>query len=170
MTLRSWPARILPARILFVCLGNICRSPLAEGVMRAAAAEAGIPVEVDSAGTGNWHVGKAPDPRAIATAARHDVDIAGLRARQVRRDDFSRYHRLIALDASVLKDLRRVAPADGTARLELLLDHAPGRSGDDVADPYFGDDAGFEIALSDIRLGVDGLLHSLMKTTPQASG
>lgn len=170
MTLRSGATRILPARILFVCLGNICRSPLAEGVMRAAALEAGLAVEVDSAGTGDWHVGNAPDPRAIVTAARHGIDISGLRARQVRQDDFSHYHRLIALDASVLRDLRRVAPSDGTARLELLLDHAPDRCGGDVADPYFGDDTGFETALSDIRRGVDGLLHSLVKTAPQASG
>lgn len=159
-----------PARILFVCLGNICRSPLAEGVMRAAAAEAGVLVEIDSAGTGNWHVGKAPDPRAIATAARHGIDIAGLRARQVRPDDFTHYHRLIALDASVLRDLRLIAPAEGTGRLELLLDHAPGRRGDDVADPYFGDDLGFETALADIRLGIDGLLRTLAKALHQPSG
>jgi protein-tyrosine phosphatase len=159
-----------PARILFVCLGNICRSPLAEGVMRAAAAGAGIPAEIDSAGTGDWHVGKAPDPRAIAIAARHGIDIAGLRARQVRPDDFSHYHRLIALDASVLRNLRQMAPAEGSAKLELLLDHAPDRRGDDVADPYFGDDAGFETALADIRLGIDGLLRALTKAQDQASG
>jgi protein-tyrosine phosphatase len=147
-----------PPRILFVCLGNICRSPLAEGAMRKAAAEAGIAVEVDSAGTGDWHVGKPPDPRAIALAARHGLDISGLRARQVSTTDFHRFDRLVALDRDNLRDLRRLAPASATAGMSLLLDHAPGRAGQDVADPYFGDDAGFDVAWADIVAGVGGLL------------
>src|SRR5690348_15769529 len=97
-------------RILFVCLGNICRSPLAEGAMRAAAGKAGLAVEVDSAGTGDWHAGKAPDRRAIATAARHGIDISGLRARQVSPDDFERFDHLIALDRKNLDDLRLMMP------------------------------------------------------------
>jgi protein-tyrosine phosphatase len=147
-----------PPRILFVCLGNICRSPLAEAAMRRAATEAGIAVEVDSAGTGDWHIGKPPDPRAIAAAARHGLDISGLRARQVRGDDFDRFDRLVALDGNNLRDLRRLAPSSAKARMSLLLDHAPGRAGQDVADPYFGDDSGFDVAWADIVAGVRGLL------------
>lgn len=150
-----------PPRLLFVCLGNICRSPLAEAAMRAAAAEAGIIVEVDSAGTGDWHVGRPPDRRAIAEAARHGIDISGLRGRQVGLADFQRFDRLIALDAKNLRDLRRMAPAGGGAALSLLLDHAPGREGQDVADPYFGEDAGFVTAWNDIMAGVEGLLADL---------
>lgn len=159
-----------PARILFVCLGNICRSPLAEGVMRATAIDAAFPVEIDSAGTGDWHIGKKPDPRAIAVAARHGIDISAQRARQIRMSDFGYYDRMVALDASVLRDLRGLAPADGTALLELLLDHVPHRRGDDVADPYFGDDTAFEAALSDIRLGINGLLRSLAEGPDHARG
>ncbi|ABQ67218.1 phosphotyrosine protein phosphatase [Rhizorhabdus wittichii DC-6] len=150
-----------PPRILFVCLGNICRSPLAEAAMRAAAEREDIPVEVDSAGTGDWHVGKAPDRRAIATARRHGLDISGLRARQVGVDDFRAFDRLVALDRSNLDALRALAPDDGRAELSLLLDHVAGREGEDVADPYFGEDEGFEQAWRDIGAGVDGLLAEI---------
>lgn len=131
--------------------------------MRAAAARTSIAVDVDSAGTGDWHVGHPPDPRAVATAARHGVDISGLRGRQVQPDDFYRFDRLIALDHHNLGDLRRLAPAAPRASLSLLLDHAPRRQGQAVADPYFGDDAGFERAWSDITSGVDGLLAELQR-------
>lgn len=129
--------------------------------MRAAAARAGMAVDVDSAGTGDWHVGRPPDPRAIATAARHGLDISGLRGRQVRLEDFHRFDRLIALDADNLRNLRRLAPTSAGAVLSLLLDHAPGRQGEAVADPYFGEDAGFETAWADIMAGVDGLIAEL---------
>ncbi len=129
--------------------------------MRAAAARTGMAVDVDSAGTGDWHVGRPPDPRAIATAARHGLDISGLRGRQVRIEDFHRFDRLIALDADNLRNLRRLAPASAGAVLSLLLDHAPGRRGEAVADPYFGEDAGFETAWADIMAGVDGLIAEL---------
>lgn len=151
----------LNPRILFVCLGNICRSPLAEGAMRAAAERLGLEIVVDSAGTGDWHLGKAPDPRAIATGARHGVDISGQRARQVRPDDFMAFDNVIALDRANLGHLRRLMPADPRARLSLLLDHVDGRYGQDVADPYFGDEAGFEVAWRDICQGVDALLAQL---------
>ena len=150
-----------PQRILFVCLGNICRSPLAEAAMRAAAER--HDVEVDSAGTGDWHIGKAPDRRAIATARRHGLDIAGLRARQVGAEDFRAFDRLVALDRSNLEALRTLAPDDGRAELSLLLDHAAGREGEDVADPYFGEDEGFEQAWRDICAGVEGLLAEIAR-------
>lgn len=130
--------------VLFVCLGNICRSPLAEAALRHEAARAGLELIVDSAGTGSWHVGKGPDPRSCAQAASEGIDIRSYRARQVKPQDFHRFDRIVALDASNLADLRRIAPSDGTAHLSLLLDLVPGLEGQDVADPYYGGPEGFE--------------------------
>ncbi len=129
--------------LLFVCLGNICRSPLAEGAMRAAAESAGADITIDSAGTGDWHVDSAPDRRAIAVAAQKGEDISGLRGRQVRKSDFHDFDHVIALDENNLRDLRALRPDDATASLSLLLDHVPGREGAAVADPYYGDESGF---------------------------
>jgi protein-tyrosine phosphatase len=136
--------------VLFVCLGNICRSPLAEGALRAEAARLGLDLVVDSAGTGNWHAGEPPDERAQRTALRNGVDISGLRARQVRVADFHRFHHVIALDHDNLANLRKLAPADATAELSLLLDHVKGREGQAVTDPWFGDEAGFEITWAEV--------------------
>jgi len=130
--------------------------------MRAAAERAGIDVEVDSAGTGDWHIGKPPDPRAIATARRHGVDIGGLRARQVTAEDFMAFDNVIALDRANLAELRRIMPGEPRALLSMLLDHCEGRFGEDVADPYFGADEGFETAWRDICAGVDGLIAQLV--------
>jgi protein-tyrosine phosphatase len=146
--------------ILFVCLGNICRSPLAEAAMKAEAARVGLDLEIESAGTGDWHVDHAPDRRAQATALRHGIDISGYRGRQVDADDFRHFTHIVALDANNLADLKRLAPKDGTARLSLLLDHA-GRSGKSVADPYYGDDAGFETTWADVSAGAAGLAKEL---------
>ena len=154
-------------RLLFVCLGNICRSPLAEAAMRAGAERAGVAVKVDSAGTGDWHVGCPPDRRAIAIAARHGIDISGLRGRQVTAEDFRIFDHVIALDRNNLDVLRGLKPAEGRARLSMLLDHVDGRQGQDVADPYFGGDEGFEVTWRDICLGVEGIIATLRV---QASG
>jgi len=143
--------------ILFVCLGNICRSPLAEGALRVEAARLKLDLIVDSAGTGNWHAGEPPDARAVAVAARHGVDISGLRARQVRRADFRRFTHVIALDHDNLVDLRRLAPPDAAAELSLLLDHVPGREGQAVADPWFGDATGFDTTWADVTAGARAL-------------
>lgn len=148
-------------KILFVCLGNICRSPLAEAALREAAAAAGIDVTVDSAGTGDWHVGSPPDPRAQAEALRHGIDISSYRARQVVADDFRRFSHVLALDAKNLADLRRIAPADAGARLCLLLDLVPGMAGRSVADPYFGDAAGFAVTWREVMLGAEALIREL---------
>lgn len=147
--------------ILFVCMGNICRSPLAEGALRAEAAARRIALRVDSAGTGGWHAGHAPDRRAVAVAARHGVDISGLRARKVKRDDFDRFDMVIALDRDNLADLARLRPEGARATLSLFLDHVPGRAGQSVADPYYGDDAGFDLTWRDVRAGAIGLLDTL---------
>lgn len=151
---------ILPS-VLFVCLGNICRSPLAEGALRAEARRLNLDLIVDSAGTGNWHAGEAPDERAQAVALRHGVDISALRARQVRPADFRRFTHVIALDHQNLADLRRIAPDDAAAELSLLLDHVPGRAGQAVADPWFGDAAGFDVTWAEVAAAARGLVERL---------
>ena len=151
--------------VLFVCLGNICRSPLAEGALRAEAARLNLDLTVDSAGTGNWHAGEPPDERAQRTALRNGDDISGLRARQVRGEDFHRFTHLIALDHDNLANLRRLAPSDATARLSLLLDHVPGREGQAVADPWFGDEAGFDATWADVSAGARALVLGFSRTS-----
>jgi protein-tyrosine phosphatase len=147
--------------VLFVCLGNICRSPLAEAALRAEAARAGLAITVDSAGTGDWHVGNPPDRRAQATALRHGSDIAGYRARQVTQDDFTRFTHILALDAANLADLRALAPPGATAELGLLLDLVPGREGDGVIDPYYGGTDGFEETWQDVSEAARALVAKL---------
>ena len=147
--------------VLFVCLGNICRSPLAEGALRAEAARLGLEIVVDSAGTGNWHAGEPPDRRAQAVSRRNGADISGLRARQVRREDFRRFTHVIALDHDNLASLRKLAPPDATAELSLLLDHVPGREGQAVADPWFGDEAGFDATWADVSAAAKTLAANL---------
>lgn len=147
--------------VLFVCLGNICRSPLAEVALRSEAERRDLAIEVDSAGTGDWHIGHAPDRRARAEALRHGHDISHLRARQVGADDFRRFDHIIALDRQNLADLHRLDPGDGHARLALLLDHVPGREGEDVFDPYEGDATAFEETWRDVTMGAAALLDRI---------
>ncbi|CAN5316293.1 low molecular weight protein-tyrosine-phosphatase [soil metagenome] len=149
--------------ILFVCLGNICRSPLAEAAFRARAEAAELVVTVDSAGTGDWHIGNPPDPRAQATAKRHGVDISTYRARQIRIDDFDRFTHVFALDLENLANLHRLAPADPGASLSLLLDMVPGREGQPVADPYFGEDEGFEETWAEVDAAAKALVERLAR-------
>ncbi len=136
--------------VLFVCLGNICRSPLAEAAFRAEAEAAGLKASADSAGTGDWHVGHPPDRRAQAVARGHGVDIGGYRARQVATEDFYRFSHILALDRSNLAALRKLQPPGSPARLALLMDCVEGRAGEAVADPYYGDAEGFEITWRDV--------------------
>lgn len=150
--------------ILFVCMGNICRSPLAEATFRAPAQRLKLDVDVDSAGTGGWHAGDPPDVREQAEALRHGIDISDYRARQVTQDDFYRFTHILALDGDNLADLRAIAPADATAQLGLLLDHADGRAGESVADPYYGNRAGFERTWRDVAAAAEGLGHALART------
>ncbi|KRW94891.1 low molecular weight protein-tyrosine-phosphatase [Paracoccus sp. MKU1] len=149
--------------VLFVCLGNICRSPLAEAALRAAAERAGARLLIDSAGTGDWHLGHAPDHRAQAVAALAGIDISNLRARQVAAEDFRRFDHIVAMDRQNLANLRRIAPPDGRARLSLLLDHVPGRAGQSVADPYFGEAAGFDATWRDVTAGAQALLRLIVR-------
>ncbi|HEV2080293.1 MAG TPA: low molecular weight protein-tyrosine-phosphatase [Allosphingosinicella sp.] len=147
--------------VLFVCLGNICRSPLAEAAFRAEAERLGLEVLVDSAGTADWHVGRPPYPRAIAVAKKNGVDISHLRARQVTPDDFHRFDHIVALDAQNLADLRSLQPAGGKATLSLLLDHVDGRGGHAVVDPYHGDAGHFDTAWADVTEGAKGLARAI---------
>ncbi len=151
----------MSASVLFVCLGNICRSPLAEAALRTEAERLGLSVEIDSAGTGDWHVGRPPDPRAAAVASRNGVDISHLRARQVTPGDFRRFDHIVALDGDNLAALERLRPADGKARLSLLLDHVEGREGEAVADPYYGGAEHFDVTWRDVTEGARALARKI---------
>ena len=148
-------AHVEPTRILFVCLGNICRSPTAEVVFRAAAARAGLAsrVEIDSAGIGEWHVGNPPDYRAITHAARRGYDLKALRARQVSPADFARFQWILAMDRSVLGSLAELRPSQYDGQLALFLDLAPTLGVRDVPDPYDEGPEVFERMLDLIEAG-----------------
>lgn len=126
-------------RLLMVCLGNICRSPLAEGALRARLGIRGLDwVEVDSAGTGGWHAGEPPDRRSIAVAAAAGVDIRRQRARKLRVADFDHFDWMVCADRSVLRDVRAMAPKGATAQTALLLEWAGQGTGAEIPDPYTG--------------------------------
>ena len=147
--------------VLFVCLGNICRSPLAEAAFRHHAERAGLAAQADSAGTGNWHVGHGPDPRARAEARRHGIDIDGYRARQVQAQDFSRFSHIFALDGNNLADLQRIRPAGASAALGLLMDVVPGCEGQPVADPYYGGAEDFARTWAEVAAAAQALVERL---------
>ncbi|MCC6194446.1 MAG: low molecular weight phosphotyrosine protein phosphatase [Burkholderiales bacterium] len=151
-------------RILFVCLGNICRSPTAEVVFRAAAARAGLAhqVEIDSAGTSEWHVGNPPDYRATAHAARRGYDLRPLRARQVSAEDFARFDWIFAMDRSVLAELAALRPNGVAGHLGLFLDQAPDLGVSEVPDPYDGGPDGFEHVLDLIERGAEAFAAHLV--------
>lgn len=148
-------------RILLVCLGNICRSPTAHGVLEHRLRAAGLDwVTVDSAGTAAYHQGNAPDARATAAAARRNVPLAHLRARQVVAADFEQFDLILAMDAQNLEDLRAQAPAGSLASVRLFMDFAKGL-GAEVPDPYYGGAAGFEQVLDMVEAVSDGLIEQL---------
>ena len=149
--------------VLFVCLGNICRSPLAEAAFRAEAAKAGLKATADSAGTADYHIGEAPDPRAIRTAARFGIDISGYRGQQAVAADFTRFTHIFAADHSNLSNLERIAPAAHSARLSLLLDLVPGREGQAVADPWYGEEEGFLITWEEVSAAARALVAELSR-------
>ena len=147
--------------VLFVCLGNICRSPLAEAAFRREAEAAGLDVEIDSAGTGDWHVGNLPDPRSQEVARQAGVDISDQRARQLVEDDYRRFTEIVAMDTQNLADIRARAPADAAANIALLLDHVPGREGASIADPYYGGEENFADTWEDAVAGAKALVSKL---------
>jgi protein-tyrosine phosphatase len=150
-------------RILFVCMGNICRSPTAEGVFRKLVSERqpSLEIEIDSAGTHDYHAGRPPDRRSIAAAARRGIDLAGLRARTVTDEDFVRFDLILAMDRDNLALLHERAPDTHRERIRLLMDYAPQAIASEVPDPYYGGDVGFEAVLDLLEEAAEGLLQSL---------
>ena len=155
--------------ILFVCLGNICRSPLAEGVFRAVLAEHGDDLLIDSAGTGGWHAGQEPDRRAIAVAARHGVDISGQRARKVLPQDFSRFDLILGMDRANVRDLKALAPQAARGRIHLYLDFPTGKA-EDVPDPYYEGAEAFASVYRMIREASEALAKRLGASASPTSG
>lgn len=161
-------------RLLFVCLGNICRSPMAEGVFRRVAEEEGVLelFEIDSAGLGDWHVGQAPDTRAQAAARHRGMDISGQSARQVTVADYARFDLLLAMDGSNYEELIQLAPRPARHKVRRFLDFAPQVGTKDVPDPFFGGSEGFDHALDLIEQAARGLLTDCLsaEATPAKEG
>ena len=157
-------------RVLFVCMGNICRSPTAEGVFRKVLQERApqLYVEVDSAGTHAYHVGEAPDPRACRAALQRGVDLTKQRARQVTEADFERFDLVLAMDPLNRAYLRELSPPEQHGRIRLFLEFAPHLGRDDVPDPYYGGTNGFEYVLDLSEQASIGLIEHLQRTTRAA--
>lgn len=147
-----------PASVLLVCLGNICRSPTAHAVMQTRLDEQGWhDIDVDSAGTGDWHIGRAPDPRTQQAAAQRGYDLSLLRARQIEAEDFYRFDMILAMDEQNLTDMQALQPEGSPAQLALFLEPVTG-FGKAVPDPYYGGEDGFEMVLDCVEAGVEGWL------------
>lgn len=151
--------------VLFVCMGNICRSPTAEGVFRKRVVEADLSdhIVIDSAGTHAYHAGEPPDRRARAAAERREIDLSGLKARRVVEEDFERFDLILAMDTLNLKTLKERG-GDNSDHVKLMLDYSELAPGRDVPDPYYGGTAGFERVLDLIEEASSGLLEAIKKT------
>ena len=154
-------------RVLFVCMGNICRSPTAEGVFRKVLADRApeLEIEVDSAGTHSYHVGHPPDSRAQGAASARGVDLSALRARRVTEEDFARFDLVLAMDEENVADLQAVCPDDYRSRIRLLMEFAPEASHRFVPDPYYGGANGFERVLDLVETAALGLLEELRRSS-----
>ncbi len=148
-------------RVLAVCAGNICRSPAAEAAIREAAEEAGLEIEVDSAGTGSWHIGEAPHPQTIASGRRAGLEIGG-RARQFVRADFDRFDVIVVMDRSNLRDVLALTPNAGAkAKVRLFRTYDPNSEESEVPDPWGGPDEGYDQVIEMVRPAAAGLVDSL---------
>lgn len=155
-------------KVLFVCLGNICRSPTADGIFRKLVADAGLAaqVQVDSAGTAGWHIGRAPDARTVAAAKKRGYDLSDLRARQVSVQDFSEYDYILAMDKSNLRDLQDMRPLGYQGHLGLFLGFGSLNGDQEVPDPYHGGSEGFELVLDLVEDAAQGLLDKIRPQLP----
>ncbi len=152
-------------QVLFVCLGNICRSPTAHGVFRQAVRQAGLAgqIKVDSCGTGDWHVGKSPDRRAVAAARGRGFDLSDLRARQIEASDLRRFDYVLVMDRQNLDDVNVLWREHGGTRPQLFLAYGDACDTDEVPDPYYGGEQGFERVLELITSASEGLLADLRR-------
>ena|SRR6267154_2590703 len=150
-------------RILFVCMGNICRSPSAEAVLRhVAATEAPeLQLEIDSAGTHEYHLGHPPDTRAVGAAQRRSIDMSGLRARKLLREDFEHFDLVLVMDQQNKQDALAIAPSGRRERVRLFLEFAPQLSHREIPDPYYGNEIGFELVLDLVTEASRGLIASI---------
>ena len=157
--------------VLFVCMGNYCRSPTAEGVFRAIVQRQApeLPIHIDSAGTHDYHVGKAPDPRTVAAAKRRGYELADLRARQVDDEDFARFDYVIAMDRDNRRELLARSPEHLRQRVCLFMDFADRPDMPEVPDPYYGGPPGFELVLDLVEEASNGLLAHLLERWRQSS-
>jgi protein-tyrosine phosphatase len=165
------PERLAERRILFVCMGNICRSPTAEGVLKKLLADRApeVDVQVDSAGTHGYHAGAAPDARACRAAERRGFDLKGLRARQVTVADFERFELVLAMDEQNRTFLLEICPVEYRARVRRFLEFAPHLGRREVPDPYYGGSTGFEHVLDLVEEAAAGLIEHLRRTPPPPS-
>lgn len=150
-------------KILFVCMGNICRSPTAKGVFDAVLSQAGVEFESDSAGTHSYHIGQPPDTRAIEMACSRRFDISGDRARRIIVEDFQRFDVIYAMDRHNLGILEQMKPAGSRARVELVMTLAPDYGLDEVPDPYYGGDDGFRRVLDMLETAAENLVRDLIR-------
>ena len=155
--------------VMFVCLGNICRSPTAHSIFQHKVEQAGLgnKIYIESSGTGDWHLGKAPDPRTVKAARERGYDLSTLRGQQVTEQDFARFDYILAMDDTNLANLRRLAPADFSGHLGLFLEFSSQSEYREVPDPYYGEGEGFTLVLDLVEDGAEGLLAKLKQGLAQ---
>jgi protein-tyrosine phosphatase len=150
-------------KLLFVCLGNICRSPLAEGIMKHKIAEQGLDWEVDSAGTGGWHAGDLPDSRSIQVAQKHGVDLTYQRARKLRSIDYEAFDRIYVMDSMNYQDVKKLANEDEYDKIELIMNEVEPHRNINVPDPYYGEGDGFEHVFQMLDRACDAIIKKYCK-------
>lgn len=152
-------------KVLMVCLGNICRSPLAEGILRTKAQEKGLEIKVDSCGTANYHQGEAPDSRSIQVAKENGIDISQLQGRQFTVSDFQKFDHILAMDEKNLSDLIKLAPnEESRKKLELILNYHPNLQSSNVKDPYYGNIQDFENVYQQLSDACEGFINTVLKS------